>query len=341
MKKLFAFLFTILMMVLLSACSGGSTPQPSASPTTEIATLQAALPTHAPTSTASQLSTAPGDVTPDPLLDLPYTEEEPLTDPEEILQILDELQRRELAWFSRPGWLQFTETSPQTDHTKIRHLWTHVINDALDCQEQFIYFEHEDEILPYTIRLENGVTGTNHPVLGGKLSQDFFYETSPACTLTSSWILTYSEGYADDFIIHDEAAEFRSFLRRSIPGNEDQFFAWVRKIESRPTLVLVFDVKIGNPALRGSVLDQTTGSLASVARNIVYKYIDLETGLAARFTEEFYNEDGRLLSESHFDEKGGYWYFYHWYETLPASIAQVYYEMEYELKEYMKIREKE
>lgn len=160
---------TVILIVFLSACGGDQTARSLTSATPADVELQTATPVQTATFTDLHLETAPGDATPDPLLDLPYTEENPLTDPEEILRILDELQSRELTWFSREGWVQFTRVwAGARDYSGTQHIWTHITTPERDCLEQFLYFEHEGELLPYGIRRPDGVVGYIRPVLGGQ-----------------------------------------------------------------------------------------------------------------------------------------------------------------------------
>lgn len=103
MNHLKPIALTVILIVFLSACGGDQTARDLTSAIPAEVELHIATPVQTAIFTDLYLETVPGDATPDPLLDLPYTEENPLTDPEEILQILDELQSRELTWFSCEG----------------------------------------------------------------------------------------------------------------------------------------------------------------------------------------------------------------------------------------------
>lgn len=329
-------LVLIPVLLFLAGCQpeGDPVPEPDLSTAAPAEVTPAREPTPAQKATPVPPVETVEERQPD-RLDIPYTEENPLTDEEEIQAILDILQERELIWFSRPGWFQFTRHYPQGhDYTKIMHIWTHAINEKRECREQFVYYEYKGETLPFTIRLEDGPSGFIIPVSEGRFQRaDMVRETSPACTLKSNWIMTFhKEGDDYDFIIHDEASEFRSYLNRDIPGNEDQYRAWVMEIDGKKILVLIYDITIGDPALRGTILDPTTGYQTFYTRNVRYTYIDLETGLQVRFMEEFYQENGQRLNT---DGDIGTLYRYEYHEALPKPVAQAYDQTEQALRAFL------
>jgi hypothetical protein len=294
------------------------------------------VPTQASTTIAPLPSATSSDVLADSLMGLSFSEEDPLTDNEEILRILDELQRRELDWFSRPGWYYLSIYYPVIrDYTRTWFILTHVINEDLECLEQLYYFEYAGEILPYTIRTKDGITGAIHPPLDGKFNDDFFYESSPACSLTSDWILDFEESFGDDFVIHDEAAGFRLILESDDSRIVYHASAWIESFENKPTFVLVIDGEIQDPSSRGYYVNPDTGIYSLIARNLKFKYIDMETGLLVREAEEFYDSDGQLITASHQTEEWGSWYTYEFFETLPASLAEAYEETDEALRKYL------
>jgi hypothetical protein len=72
-----------------------------------------------------------------------------------------------------------------------------------------------------------------------------------------------------------------------------------------------------------------------VARNLKFKYIELETGLLLRDVEEFYDDDDQLITGSHEDDEKGLWYAYQFYEMLPEVVSQVYEEAAEALNAYI------
>lgn len=320
---------TVILIVFLSACGGdrtariltSATPAVNTTPPADVE-LQTATPVQTATFTDLHLETAPGYATPDPLLDLPYTEENPLTEPKEILRILDELQARELAWFSRPGWYRFTKFWPSgRDYTRTKYVLTHVINEDRDCLEQFAYFEQNGIILPHSIRLDDGAFGSITHTLDGMFQVNNMLPPAetPPCDLGNGASIG-SGTTAGDFILHDETAQFRKDSNSVIEGIQTDFRVWVEELDGRQTLVLVYDITIEDPALRGSVMDPTTGILSPAARGLRFYYIDLETGLQVRFDEEHYLENGKWVN----NDDVGQLYGYEHLETMPELVKDSY-----------------
>jgi hypothetical protein len=274
------------------------------------------------TSTDSRPTLAPDDAATNLLLDLPYTEENPLTAPEEILRILDELQKREDTWFSRAGWYRFTREWPAgRDFTRTQYILTHVINENRDCLEQISYFEQDGLILPHLIHTADGSFGLLTQTEEGifHLSSVLPPEEVPQCDLGngSSIAMGTDDG---DFILHDEVSQFQQDSNAVFEGIRTVFRAWVEEYEEKQTFILVYDITIEDPELRGGVLDSTTGNLSPVMRNQRFHYIDLETGLQVRFDEEHYLEDGTLVN----GDDDGLFYRYEYLETMPEEIRESY-----------------
>jgi hypothetical protein len=108
MKKLKIPFRAIFLVALLSACSGGPASQPSATVTPESdtaaqmrATLQAALPTAIGT---TDLPTTRPAATLPPVFDLTRTEDNPITDGQQIIEILEALDGIQQAQPVSPGW---------------------------------------------------------------------------------------------------------------------------------------------------------------------------------------------------------------------------------------------
>ena len=263
------------------------------------------------------------------LLDLPYTEEDPLTDSDEILRILDELQQREVVWFSRPGWYRYTIHLPSgRDYTRTRYVLTHVINENCDCLEQFTYYEQDGIILPVSILLDDGSFGSITHWIDGtfQVSNALSPEESLLCDLGKR----HSVGpeTIDDFILHNEAGQFKRTSSAIIEGQQTNFQAWVEDVNGERTLVLVYDIIIEDPALRGGVLDPTTGLLSPAARNLRFYYIDLETGLQFQFNEEFYLESGKLVGNDDVDLL----YTYEYLDTMPDPVKDSFEDVAEELR---------
>ena len=108
MNKIKISFWVILLMTLLSACGSRSTSQAPGSPIPEVdtadqahATLQAALPTVSGT---SDLPTPQPAATLPPVFDLTRTEDNPITDGQQIIEILEALDGIQQAQPVSPGW---------------------------------------------------------------------------------------------------------------------------------------------------------------------------------------------------------------------------------------------
>lgn len=276
LKHFSSLVLGMLFLLVQSGCADPSevtSSAPVSQPVGTTASDSTETPAQAPMPAASQYAATPGEATPDSLLDLPYTEDNPLTDPEEILQILDELQERELAWFSRPGWYRFTTDWPLgRDYTRTRYVLTSVISENRDCLEQFAYFEQNGIILPYTIHLDDGSFGSiTHAVDGTfQVNNMLLPEEASSCDLGNG--NSIGVGTEDgNFILHDEASQFRKASNSVMEGIQTDFRAWVKEVDGKQTLVLVYDITIEDPALRGGVMDPTTGIFSPAMRTLRFQ----------------------------------------------------------------------
>ena len=313
-------------LCLLAACRpvAVSSPVPA---TVETSPLPEVAPSDLPTQPTVKVSEK---ITPTVhatlYIDNAYTGVNPLTDPVKIQQILDQFQQYQLDWFSNIGWMHYTLiTADASDFTRIEHFWVHVTDKNLGCEEQFVYFEHDGEILPYTIRLADGVTGSIQPVTEGKFNADFIHESSPVCTLKSDWIVTLSEREDNyGFILHDEAGRFRTFMNQEFPGIEKHVQAWTQEVDGKQTFVIKYEKNYTDPAMAGMVYDARAGIFNLPAWEVQWVFIDSENGLPVQERVELYDQNGQQLNIWRSGTDIGILYFYEFYESLPEPIAQVY-----------------
>ena len=327
-------LILILLLLTLTACRPGivssQTPVPvkstieiSLSPqvTSSNLPVQAATEESAPTVRAPLFS------------DNEFTEENPLVDPVKIQEILEQLQQYQLDWFSNIGWMHYVLImADASDFTRTEHFWTYVSDRSLGCREQFVYFEHEGEILPFTLRLEDGKTARIEP-LSGDIKTEFYFKNAPVCTLNSMWIVTFREEESDtDYFIHDRVAQFQKFLELDEPGLEKYFWAWVEELDGRQVFVIRYeydyDYAVYNytsPSTRAGMLyDPRAGILYVPAKEVLWVYIDLEKGLSVRERGIFYDQNGQELNHSLSGTNNGIQFIYEYYEEMPSSVAQAY-----------------
>jgi hypothetical protein len=266
-----------------------------------------------------------------PPLEIQSRRDNPILDADEILSILESLQRREDAWFSRPGWYQGTY-GDGTGEFGYDVFLTHVIDKKRECREQLFYFLKDSQIWPYIIRLEDGALGMYNPVFGGKFRQDTVQPASMAvpCDLgngESIWVGTEEA----DFLLHDEALHFsqpnrsdldlekiiqidRGWVEQTSVGN---VFVWERDIEYiQPS-----------PSVSGVIVDQQTGAQQTIARKVDRVFIDLLTGLQMKTESDFYLGNGNMIDGSHETITK-----YEFWETLPIELAEVYNKMAADLR---------
>lgn len=155
------------LMAFLSACSGGSpTPQPSASAMPE-ATLQADLPTARGSSdpaTARPAATLP------PVFDLTRTEDNPNTDAQQIIEILQALENIQRAQPISPGWYILRIVNAPETLYRVYHVRDSQGN--YDIYSEFL-LSPERKILGPTEKIDGDII---YSVLGTNSSQMESYE---------------------------------------------------------------------------------------------------------------------------------------------------------------------
>jgi hypothetical protein len=313
----------ILLLLLLTGCQSSALMNPTE------ATNAVELSTSAPITTLMATDILPvqsSEVTQSNSLEIAYLKDNPLTNTEEILAILDLLQARENTWFSHPGWLLFTSHDLDgSDQMSLQNIWSHTIDDHMNCREQFVYFIYETKILPYTIRLADNVTGTINPLLEGNFNPNFFYESGPECTLKSNWILTFQSNEDDyDFIIHDEALKLRILLNETASGVNIKVQAWKEEREGKQVLVMTNEINYIVPSQGLNIIDPQTWISHFCVKELQYFEIDLVTGLLSYQRGEYYDENGKIINTRLSGTNNGVQYSYAFYNELPDSISKVY-----------------
>ena len=322
MKRIVCMIFALLLLLVLVACNPVVVPSHVLS-TNKVETEPLPEPTLSEQPTQP---TAGNSIGINPVnLDHLFTEANPLTDVIQIKQILNQLQELQLAWFSHEGWLHYIiDTADASDFTRIQHFWIHITDKNLGCAEQFVYFESDGKILPYTIRLENGSAARISP-LDGYLNTEFVYGTTPLCTLKSNWIFTFSDNGDDfDFILHDEAARFQDFISQDLSGVEKLVRVWKEDLDGKQTLVLELEKIYTDPSIPSSIYDAQTGTYNLPARTLQWVFIDPENGLLIRERGEFYDQNGQRLNTWRSGTNIGILFFYEFSDELPKPIAQIY-----------------
>lgn len=319
MKRiLYRVLAVLFLSITLAACQNKIQHEPTVLPTVKVIPI-----TTQTTTPGSPIETVEG-LQPDKL-EISYTEDDPLSNTEEILKILDQLEEREFAWFSQTGWLHFSiDSADASDFTRVQHFLIHVTDQNLGCAEQFVYYEYEGKLLPYTIRLKNGSTVGINPS-DGSLYTDFVHLSSPKCSLKSNWIVSFSDDGDDfDFFLHNESAQFSDFVNSNLQGVEKKVLAWKEDLDGKPTLVLVFEKNFSYPSTPGSIYDARTGVFNYYVREKRWFYIEIERGLLIQKRNEYFDKDGQLLNSWRSGTNYGIFYSYEYFENFPQSVAHIY-----------------
>ena len=266
-----------------------------------------------------------------PPLEIQSSRDNPILDTGEIVSILESLQLREEAWFSRPGWYQVTYGDGTGEFGHDVFL-THVINEKRECRERLFYFNKQGQVWPYIIRLEDGALGSYNPVWEGKFRRDTVQPASMAvpCDLgngESIWVGTEEA----DFLLHDEALHF------SQPDNPNLDLemitqidrGWIEKISGGDVFVWEREIEYvqPSPSVSGIIVDPQTGAQQTIARRVERVFVDLVTGLQMKTEEDFYLVNGSVIDGSHdIITQYEYW------ETLPIELAEVYNKMAADLR---------
>ena len=332
--------FLIILSLLLTGCTQKVSNSPvlpteKNNPTPD--TTPTAIPTEPIVEMSEETETPVSDTF---IIEQSYTEIEPLKDAETIQQILDQLQQYQLDFFSNVGWLHYTLiNSDVSDFTRNEHFWVYIVDSNLGCSEQFVYFEYDGEILPYTIRLQNGSTTRIDPI-SGTLNPEFVFETAPICTLKSNWIITFrSEEDDTEFILQDESSRFQTFLDQNEPGLEKHYKAWIEDIEGKKVFVLEYEYNYIDSSTTGMIYDPLTGALNLPAQNLQWVYINIENGLPIQKKGVFYDQNGQIMNIWRSGTNNGIQYNYEFHETMPAPVLQAYEQSVNALKEYLQINQ--
>jgi hypothetical protein len=197
MNKTKSLLLVILLTVFLSACRDGTTPQPSASATSEFITptLPAALPTTR--GTLEDLTTAQPAATLSPVFDLTRTETNPITDTQQIIEILEALESTRHTQLPSPGWYLKTDYDlTDSENSERVYFLYHVIDDEVNCDlAMFFLLSPERNTLVWMTR------NYGTPIQGLQSEEIALWENmndTYYCNLSNPNLYFYSDD-ADDF----------------------------------------------------------------------------------------------------------------------------------------------
>jgi hypothetical protein len=324
--SLYAIPMLLCGILLLTAC-GPTRQAASATPTIAPADNQTAtpLPSAVPAVEGSTIPTS----TP-ASLEIRYTEQNPLTEPDGILAVLDALRLRQEAWFSHPGWYQkkvCNYLDPGRENwMDCLYFLVHVVDEVRTCREQMVYFIIDDQVKPFEVMLEDGSTGS-FILPDGSFRAGGVHPSDAArqCSLES---LESVEVWGESLLVNERFA-LETFLGEISTGGgsleqgsgaiEGGLRAWQEETGGQSIFKLAYDTTAFREP-RPVYADPATGQNQVIERSTQLKTFDLNTGLPLAEQETLYLHNGQVLGA---DQAGGS-LAYAYYEILPADLAQVY-----------------
>lgn len=267
MKNPKPIILILLSMILLSACSDGSIPQPAASATPEVnaTTLQAALPTSigSPDPSGAALS---------PVFDLTRTEDNPITDAQHIIEILETLEGIERSQPVPPGWyLKSSNELASLDDQGVGYIIYHVIDGDLNCDLAMDFLLGPGgNFLGLMVR-DYGTPIWSNPFRGPVVRMDD--GSSFICNLSNPnlYWLTFYRNYSETF---------SDFVERwQEPGVEQwgnySFSAWFEGEKDQPVFVLQ---EISDNMRSAYTTDPDTKVLTEMRSNVEKRTFSLDNG---------------------------------------------------------------
>jgi hypothetical protein len=279
------------LIVFPTACCGGNpTPQPSASATPEVATptlpeatLQAALPTASGTSdptTAQPAATLP------PVFDLTRTEDNPITDAQQIIEILEALEHIERAQPVPPGWYLRTNINPlNPEDPEHSYGLYHVMDENLNCDLMMNFVLAPDENVLWRMARDYGTL--IHTFSGGQTTLDIGATEDNYCNLSNP-NFGYFSAYSDTFSI------------TAYGWQEDEgivgfsFSAWFEYENDQPIFVLQENTDV----YLGYVTDPDTNERVLVRSEETKKTYAVDTGFTIQSSSTMFLENNKTIDRA-------------------------------------------
>ena len=260
------------------------------------------------------------------VVDIAYTLDNPVTDNQEIITILESFVPRFLSQFSRPGWYYFSRDNRDC-------YWVHISDiENVNSFDQFLYSRKHDTyapdfIWPFSIVLSDGSWGIS------RLSPRFDdYQFTQGGKQSEVPFLLENLSYfaSGPFFGQTSLVYFMGLLNspNSIENNVEisrTFSAWVEEEDGKEVFVLL--VHETYPGMK----PQLESSRQVIDHSNQYTYFDMENG--GRIYEKYVDflEGGEVVeSELQFNQ-----HLVQYYEVLPEDIQTVYDEAAQKLKGYL------
>ena len=323
-KKTIVIILLLLSMIVLTNCQ--STDQ-------ESIPVQPAIETTATLPTATPVPTQVSLVTPDikssqevKVVDITYTQDNPVTDNQEIITILESFVHRFLSQFSRPGWYYFSRDSKDC-------YWVHISDvENVNSFDQFLFSRKHDTyapgfIWPFSIVLSDGSWGISR--LSPRFDNYQFNQGGKQSEVPLSLDnLDYYAGgssfgntglvYFVDMLNNPNRIENNVEISRTFSG-------WVEQDGGKDVFVLLIHETFSG------MKPQLESSRQLIDHIDQYTYFDLQNGGRIYEKYVYFLEDGEVVNDGlQFNQ-----HLVQYYEVLPEEIQTVYDEAAKKLQEYL------
>ncbi len=261
-------------------------------------------------------------------LDFSYTADKPLTDPDEILNILHALSQKYIQWLSRPGW--FLERTYINNGSVLTA--THFIDDQGNCAERFQFSEHENQWSASWLRMVDGtnvqlydqprplVEAKNPPVISSPKPGD-------SCKLEND--------VAYDLINLESGKKIRIEDFQNGVFTSHDLNLWNESLDGREVVVLFENAVYAEP--RPTIWKPESGGWVLVQRDQSWLYFDLQSGGIIGRRNVGYYDKGEVVD----GDETKIWKTDLLFElTLPFDIDDVFEETSGAIKEYIQKLEK-
>ena len=225
-----------------------------------------------------------------------YAQDQPLTDPEQIFVILEDLSDMEFAGVTTPGWYlryncyNFSGEAALTDCYS--HHLVHVVDEDGHCREQMSYFYQDDQIVPHIYMDAEGQTGATNTD-----GTHRWMETGDLpCDLTDIKSLG---GSTDYYILSSLLEGYRCEMQRREEiqdgGGNLLFETWLTDDDRIGDAFVVQKVFTN---VRGGVAeDPDTGQMVAIASSIKQDFYALSNGRSVRTYQETTLANGKVIQD--------------------------------------------
>ena len=297
MKNPKLFCLIALLATFLSACGGGPNVQtpPSVTPEAlEEVTLQAALPTGSSPSDPSGIAAGQPAGTLPLVFDQTRTEANPITDAQQIIEILEDLEGIERSQPFPPGWyLRSINGMFNPDKSENFYAIYHVIDEDLNCDLAMNFLHSPDGNLMSMMFRNYGTPIWSNPFRGPIARMEG--DTSYVCNLANPnlYMLYIFSDYSETF--SNTVARWRE------PGVEHwgnySYSAWFEGEKDQPVFVL----QENSDNMRAAYTsDPDTKELTAMRSEIEKRTYSLDTGylLSSQTTITLANKKIKRIHES-------------------------------------------